>query len=55
MVIGFGLKGMEKSKTTSSGDRDGGNEGRIEENTNTATKLSAGPVSNGGERAKMGK
>ena len=49
MVIGFGLKGMEKSKTTSSGDRDGGNEGRIEENTNTATKLSAAPVSNGGE------
>nr|POE89437.1 hypothetical protein CFP56_01794 [Quercus suber] len=40
---------MERFKTTSSGERDGGSKGRIEENTNIATKLSAGSVSNGGE------
>lgn len=40
---------MERSKSTSSGERDGGSKDKIEENTYTTAKFSAGLVSIGGE------
>ena len=40
---------MERSKSTNSGDHDGGSEDKIEENTNTTAKFSAGSISVGGE------
>ena len=40
---------MEKSKSTSSGECDGGSKDKIEENTNTTAKFSVGSVSVGGE------
>lgn len=41
--------GMERSRSTSSGDRKGGREDRIEENINTTAKFSFASVSNGGK------
>lgn len=36
---------MERSKSTSSGDRDDGSEDKVEENTNTTRRLSAASIS----------
>ena len=47
--------GVERSRSTSSEDREGGSEDKFEGNVNATTKISFASVSNGGYRVSSSK